>query len=52
MSDQAAFARFARRVIDDLGYGDQLGDDPDEMDDQSDEESAESEDKQADRLKW
>ena len=42
LSDQAAFARFARRVIDDLGYGDQLGDDPDEMDDQSDEESAES----------
>ena len=42
LSDQAAFARFARRVIDDLGYGDKLGDDPDEMDDQSDEESAES----------
>jgi len=42
LSDQAAFARFARRVIDDLGYGDQLGDDPDEMDDQSDEDNAES----------
>jgi len=30
LSDQTEFARFARRVIEDLGYGDQLGDDPDE----------------------
>jgi cobaltochelatase CobT len=30
LADQAAFARFARRMIEDLGYGDQLGDDPDE----------------------
>ncbi len=29
LGDQRAFARFARQVIDDLGYGDQLGDDPD-----------------------
>jgi cobaltochelatase CobT len=29
LEDQQAFARFARRVIEDLGYGDQLGDDPD-----------------------
>ena len=28
----AAFARFARRVIEDLGYGDQLGEDPDDDD--------------------
>jgi len=35
LSDQAAFARMARKVISDLGYGDQLGDDPD-MDDQDD----------------
>jgi len=34
LNDQAAFARFARRVIQDLGYGDQLGDDPDEMGDE------------------
>jgi cobaltochelatase CobT len=27
----AAFARFARKVIEDLGYGDQLGDDPDDQ---------------------
>ncbi|MFV0361159.1 cobaltochelatase subunit CobT [Tropicimonas sp.] len=33
LADQAAFARFARRIIDDLGYGDQLGDDPDQIDD-------------------
>jgi len=29
LEDQRAFARFARRVIEDLGYGDQLGEDPD-----------------------
>ncbi|MCY4152757.1 MAG: cobaltochelatase subunit CobT [Aestuariivita sp.] len=29
LTDQTAFARFARRVIADLGYGDQLGTDPD-----------------------
>jgi len=32
LADQAAFARFARQVISDLGYGDQLGDDPDAPD--------------------
>ncbi len=30
LADQAAFARLTRRVIADLGYGDQLGDDPDQ----------------------
>ena len=30
LADQAAFARLARQIIKDLGYGDQLGDDPDE----------------------
>ena len=30
LADQAAFARMARKVIADLGYADQLGDDPDE----------------------
>jgi cobaltochelatase CobT len=45
LSDQAAFARFTRRVIEDLGYGDQLGDDPDmEDEDQDDEASGEDED--------
>jgi cobaltochelatase CobT len=32
LSDQTAFAKFARQIIDDLGYGDQLGDDPDSSD--------------------
>jgi len=35
LADQAAFARLTRKVIADLGYGDQLGDDPD-MDNQDD----------------
>ena len=56
LSDQAAFARFARQVISDLGYGDQLGDDPDQEDqDQEDEageddqtEEIENQDKQDD----
>jgi cobaltochelatase CobT len=34
LADQAAFARLARKVIADLGYGDQLGDDPDRPDDE------------------
>jgi cobaltochelatase CobT len=36
LADQAAFARLARAVIADLGYGDQLGDDPDREDDPED----------------
>lgn len=39
LPDQAAFAKFARKVINDLGYGDQLGDDPDELDDQTEDEA-------------
>jgi len=39
LADQSAFARLARQVIKDLGYGDQLGDDPDDMGD--DEEGSE-----------
>ena len=41
LADQAAFARLARQIIKDLGYGDQLGDDPDEADDDSEGEGAE-----------
>ncbi|MBI6629059.1 cobaltochelatase subunit CobT [Pontibaca salina] len=38
LSDQVEFARMARQIISDLGYGDQLGDDPDALDqDQEDE---------------
>ncbi|MAU46180.1 MAG: cobaltochelatase subunit CobT [Yangia sp.] len=39
LSDQAAFARFARQMITDLGYGDQLGDDPDQLDDEDQDEA-------------
>ncbi len=41
MDDQAAFARLARQVISDLGYGDQLGDDPDADEDFDDDASGE-----------
>ncbi len=44
LADQAAFARLARRVISDLGYGDQLGDDPDMDDPQDDNGEDEAED--------
>ncbi len=40
LGDQQAFARFARRVIDDLGFGDQLGEDPDLGDDDEVEEAS------------
>jgi cobaltochelatase CobT len=45
LADQAAFARLARKLISDLGYGDQLGDDPDaeEEDDQSSDEAEQDE---------
>ena len=40
LDDQAAFARLARQMIDDLGYGDQLGEDPDaEPEDDASEEA-------------
>ncbi|WP_224823334.1 cobaltochelatase subunit CobT [Cognatishimia sp. MH4019] len=32
LADQTAFAKLTRRIIEDLGYGDQLGDDPDSTD--------------------
>jgi cobaltochelatase CobT len=47
MKDQSAFARFARRMIDDLGYGDQLGDDPDELDDEGEDEGTEDDQEEA-----
>lgn len=50
LADQAEFARFARKVIEDLGYGDQLGDDPDAPDDDQDDEAEQTpeEDEQPD----
>ncbi|MDX5350100.1 MAG: cobaltochelatase subunit CobT, partial [Paracoccaceae bacterium] len=41
LADQAAFARLARKVIADLGYGDQLGDDPDAPEDEAGDDQAE-----------
>ncbi|ETA49779.1 cobaltochelatase subunit CobT [Ponticoccus alexandrii] len=41
IADQAAFARFARQIITDLGYGDQIGDDPDQLDDEAQDEGQE-----------
>lgn len=48
LADQKAFARFARQVIDDLGYGEELGDDPDAADDPEDEGSDAEEDENPD----
>ncbi|NNF70745.1 MAG: cobaltochelatase subunit CobT, partial [Rhodobacteraceae bacterium] len=39
LADQAAFARFARQVIADLGYSDQLGDDPDDEDETAEDQA-------------
>ena len=44
LTDQASFAKFARQIIKDLGYGDQLGDDPDYEDDSDDQANAEEDD--------
>ncbi|MDQ2091558.1 cobaltochelatase subunit CobT [Marimonas arenosa] len=48
LADQADFARFTRQVIEDLGYGDQLGDDPDAPDHEDDSEDDQSEEDQQD----
>ena len=44
LANQTEFARFARQIIEDLGYGDQLGDDPDAPDDDQDETEDSAED--------
>ncbi|MEB8385934.1 cobaltochelatase subunit CobT [Rhodobacteraceae bacterium KMM 6894] len=44
LADQTQFARFARKVIEDLGYGDQLGEDPDAEDEDSQDEAENDED--------
>lgn len=41
LTDQKAFARLSRRMIADLGYGDQLGEDPDAEDDEGKDETEE-----------
>ncbi|WP_397542288.1 cobaltochelatase subunit CobT [Roseovarius salis] len=41
LADQTEFARFARQIIKDLGYGDQLGEDPDAPDEDEQDEAEE-----------
>ncbi len=48
LDDQTAFARFARRMIDDLGYGDQLGDDPDDSNEDDSDDGEDDDDETAD----
>ncbi|OED48811.1 cobaltochelatase subunit CobT [Rhodobacteraceae bacterium (ex Bugula neritina AB1)] len=48
IADQAAFAKLARQVISDLGYGDQLGDDPDDLDDDAGDEAEDNAEEQDD----
>jgi len=47
LSNQTEFAKFARQMIEDLGYGDQLGEDPDQSDeDQEDQAEEDAEDQE------
>ena len=46
LADQTAFAKLARKVIEDLGYGDQLGEDPDDADDDTEDEASADDDDQ------
>lgn len=48
LSDQSKFAKFARQIIDELGYGDQLGDDPDDMDEDQQDEAEQQDDEESD----
>jgi cobaltochelatase CobT len=48
LADQAEFAKFTRKIIQDLGYGDQLGDDPD-FEDEDAEDQAEADEDQDDQ---
>ena len=48
LDNQAAFARLARQMISDLGYGDQLGDDPDQPEDDEAEDNAEQDEEAGD----
>ena len=48
LDDQAAFSRMTRQVIDDLGYGDQLGEDPDSEDPDEDQEASEEDSEEED----
>lgn len=49
LDDQAAFARLARQVISDIGYSDQLGDDPDRPEEDEAGDEAEEDQDQPDQ---
>lgn len=46
LADQVEFSRLARQIIKDLGYGDQLGDDPDQQDQDQDEDAEQNAEEQ------
>ncbi|MEC9431940.1 MAG: cobaltochelatase subunit CobT [Pseudomonadota bacterium] len=48
LEDQAAFAKLARMVIDQLGYGEQLGDDPDDAEENDEAEEQDGEEPEPD----
>jgi len=48
LDDQAAFSRMTRKVIEDLGYGDELGDDPEGEDPDEEQDASEEEEDQDD----
>ena len=48
LADQREFARFARQIISDLGYGDQLGDDPDAPDDDQQDDAQQDQEEEQD----
>ncbi|WP_378945636.1 cobaltochelatase subunit CobT [Paracoccus sp. R86501] len=48
LADQSSFARLARQIITDLGYGDQLGEDPDQPEDDDAEDNAEQDEESGD----
>ena len=49
LNDQKTFAKLARQLIEDMGYGDQLGDDPDDLiEDEDDQEGGDEPEEQPD----
>ncbi|MGA0964929.1 MAG: cobaltochelatase subunit CobT [Paracoccaceae bacterium] len=48
LADQRQFAKFARQIISDLGYGDQLGNDPDMPDEDQEDQAQEEQDEDQD----
>jgi len=48
LADQREFARFARQIISDLGYSDQLGDDPDAPDDDQQDDAQQDQEEEQD----